>query len=32
LTLTDALPFPKRNSSILPGVPMTMSAAVDKKR
>ena len=32
LTLTVARPFPSKNSSIRPGVPMTMSAAVDRKR
>ena len=32
LTLTEYLPLPSRNSSILPGVPTTMSEPVDKKR
>ena len=30
--LTTSFPFPSRNSSIRPGVPMTISAFVDKKR
>lgn len=30
--LTMSFPFPNRNSSIRPGVPITISAFVDRKR
>ena len=32
VTLTTFLPFPRRNSSTLPGVPITISAPVERKR